>query len=508
MDGFHARNIFIRPQYMHWASRPSVALGLVLVVLALIGWTCLRTGSRHSENNGLPGDVGTRLADLPSWDRPKPQWPKYLAALPTVQPVITPTGTYAPAPPPALPCIAAGPELFASPSASTATAPSRPSTVSVPLELVASRPIELAPATALDLAADPAPSEAPTPAPPPARLPVTGPLHSESMEKIALQSDQQIRRGFALANRGAFFAARAEFTAALRLTAQGLDDQRNTTVHSQALSAGLTALKEAQDFIPADGKLEGELDLQAIITGHRTPVAKGIPADQLQAMRALKQYFTFAQEQFALAAGQEVSGSMALAALGKTHAALAGKPNPEIIAPEAKAIVFFQAALLVCPKNYMAANDLGVLLAHNGDYTGARRLLEHSVLVCRCSENLYNLGVVYRQAGQLRLAELALEKARLAKAAENARQKHGSLSADGRVEWVDSSALAESADPWWSDPTGSTAMPAAPLRTQPVTTANAAPAAPPGQSIVRRRRRCRPRHFDRDGRLTCLIVGD
>ena len=239
-------------------------------------------------------------------------------------------------------------------------------------------------------------------------------------------------------------------------------------------------MKEAQDFIPADGKLEGELDLQAIIAGHRTPVAKGVPADQLQAMRALKQYFTFAQEQFALAAGQEVSGSMALAALGKTHAALAGKPNPEIIAPEAKAIVFFQAALLVCPKNYMAANDLGVLLAHNGDYTGARRLLEHSVLVCRCSENLYNLGVVYRQAGQLRLAELALEKARLAKAAENARQKHGSLSADGRVEWVDPAALAESADPWWSDPTGSTAMPAAPLRTQPVTTANAAPAAPAG----------------------------
>ena len=477
MDGFHARNIFIRPQYMHWASRPSVALGLVLVVLALIGWTCLRTGSRHSENNGLPGDVGTRLADLPSWDRPKPQWPKYLAALPTVQPVITPTGTYAPAPPPALPCIAAGPELFASPSASTATAPSRPSTVSVPLELVASRPIELAPATVLDLAADPgalrsADSRASSRTLARHRAPAFG-KHGEDRAAIGSADPSRIRFG----QPGAFFAARAEFTAALRLTAQGLDDQRNTTIHSQALSAGLTALKEAQDFIPADGKLEGELDLQAIITGHRTPVAKGIPADQLQAMRALKQYFTFAQEQFALAAGQEVSGSMALAALGKTHAALAGKPNPEIIAPEAKAIVFFQAALLVCPKNYMAANDLGVLLAHNGDYTGARRLLEHSVLVCRCSENLYNLGVVYRQAGQLRLAELALEKARLAKAAENARQKHGSLSADGRVEWVDSSALAESADPWWSDPTGSTAMPAAPLRTQPVTTANAAPRA-------------------------------
>ena len=89
---------------------------------------------------------------------------------------------------------------------------------------------------------------------------------------------------------------------------------------------------------------------------------KTVPAEQLQSMRALKQYFTFAQEQLALAAGQEVSGSMALGALGKMHAALAGKPNPEIVAPEAKAIAFFQAAILVCPRNYMAANDLGVLL--------------------------------------------------------------------------------------------------------------------------------------------------
>ena len=160
-------------------------------------------------------------------------------------------------------------------------------------------------------------------------------------------------------------------------------------------------------------------------------------------MRALKQYFTFAQEQLALAAGQEVSGSVALGALGKVHAALAGKPNPEIVAPEAKAIVFFQAAILVCPRNYMAANDLGVLPAHNGDYTGSRRLLEHSVLVCRCSENLGNLSEVYRRIGQQRLAELAAEKARLAKPTLDRRQKRVSLSAWRHGQWVDPAALAE-----------------------------------------------------------------
>jgi tetratricopeptide (TPR) repeat protein len=272
------------------------------------------------------------------------------------------------------------------------------------------------------------------------------------MEKIATQADQQIRHGFDLAGRGACFAARAEFTAALRLIAQGLDNDRNTTVHSQALSAALTAMKEAQDFIPAAGKLEGDLDLPTIVASHRTPVLNNVPREQLQAMRALKQYLTFAQEQLALAAGQEVSGSVALGALGKVHAALAGKANPEVAAPEAKAIVYFQAALLVCPQNYMAANDLGVLLAHSGDFAGALRVLEHSVLVCRCAENLNNLSVVYRQVGQQRLAELAAEKARIAKAEEVARQKSASLSAGGTVAWVDPSALVQSAGQWADPP--------------------------------------------------------
>jgi tetratricopeptide (TPR) repeat protein len=278
------------------------------------------------------------------------------------------------------------------------------------------------------------------------------------MEKIARQSDQQIRHGYELTNRGAYFAARAEFTAALRLIAQGLDNQGNTAVHSGALSAALTAMKEAQDFIPAGGKLEGELDLPPLVAGHRTPVLKHVPPEQLQAMRALKQYFTFVQEQLALAAGQEVSGSMALRALGKLHAALAGKPNPDIVAPEAKAIVFFQAALLVCPRNYMAANDLGVLLAHNGDAAGARRVLEHSVLVYRCAENLTNLSIVYRQLGEPRLAELAAQKAQAAKDAEIARQKRASRSAGGMVEWVDSAALPIGPDQWIDPPARAAAV--------------------------------------------------
>ena len=79
-------------------------------------------------------------------------------------------------------------------------------------------------------------------------------------------------------------------------------------------------------------------------------------------------------------------------------------------------------------------------------------MLEHSVLVCRCAENLNNLSVVYRQPGQPRLAELAAQKAQAAKAAEPARQKSASLSAGGSVEWVDPAALAQSPDQWADPP--------------------------------------------------------
>ena len=362
MNGFHFAQMGSRLAALPRPRRMAISTGLVVFSLVLVGLAWFAGSPRPSGSGGQIREVSATLADSPSWDRVRPVWPKYLPKMPasggttafqsaivvTTTPAVVHGRAETAAPPPT---IVAGPELFgpAIQAAFATNAQSQPSAQNVPPQYLASRPTM--------------PLPLPAPAPIPGRLPVTGPLRSETMEKIAVQSDRQIRHGFELANRGAYFAARAEFTAALRLIAQGLDNQRNTTVHSQALSAALTAMKEAQDFIPAGGKVEGELDLPPIVAGHRTPVLKNVPAEQLQAMRALTQYFTFAQEQLSMAAGQEVSASMALGALGKMHVALAGKPNPEIVAPEAKAIVFFQAAILVCSQNHIAANDLGVLLA-------------------------------------------------------------------------------------------------------------------------------------------------
>jgi tetratricopeptide (TPR) repeat protein len=262
---------------------------------------------------------------------------------------------------------------------------------------------------------------------------------SEQLERIAQQADRQIRRGFELAGRGAYFAARSEFIKALRLLAEGLDTEHQTEAHSRSLALALAAMSEAADFIPAGSRLEGDLKLRAIIEGHRTPVLKNAATENLTPLSALKCYFTFAQEQLAAAAGSEVAGSMALCALGKLHAALAGPHENNVRAAEAKAVAFYQAALLVYPQNYMAANDLGVLLARCGDYREAEGALKYSLSIHPQSTSWHNLAVVYRQQGQPASARQALWRWQAATEAEIARRKALRNPPNESVRWVDPS---------------------------------------------------------------------
>lgn len=262
------------------------------------------------------------------------------------------------------------------------------------------------------------------------------PERSLQLEQIAQQADRQTRHGCELAGRGAHFAARAEFLAALRLVAEGLDTEQKTGTHARALAAALVAIREAEDFLPGGPRLEADFDLPDIVAVHATPVLKD-DAEKTTPLTALRSYLTFAQEQFAAAAEHEVAGSMALHAMGKLHVALARKKGTPIVAPESKAVVFYQAALLVRPKNFMAANGLGVLLAQCGRYGDARTMLEHSVSLCPQSTGWQNLAVVYRQLGEAALAQRAAGQATLLLQRDVARRKASPTVANDRVRWID-----------------------------------------------------------------------
>lgn len=270
-----------------------------------------------------------------------------------------------------------------------------------------------------------------------AAVPVQTAQRSLELERIAAEADAHTRYGFSLANRGAFYSARAEFVKSLRLLTQGLDAEHQTAVHGLALAAGLAALDEADDFIPAGGQLESELDFQAIINRHRTPVLKLSQPQTLTSLEAMRRYFSFAQYQLGVAGGGEVAGSMALHALAKLYAS--SPKNPTVSSPLAKpkAVTCFQAALVCYPGNYLAANDLGVLLAGEGRYDDARVILETAAENHPQSALWRNLAMVYVQLGWQEQAAAAQHNQQVCRQREIAAGRSALPGAsDPRVCWL------------------------------------------------------------------------
>ncbi len=270
----------------------------------------------------------------------------------------------------------------------------------------------------------------------PLPCPQAAPPRSRHLEIAARGADVYTRRGFDLAGRGAHFSARAEFIAALRLLARALDAERQCQRHGEMLSAGLRALEEAADFVPPGDRVEADLDIESIVETHHTPGLIRVPLEQLAPAAARERYLTFAQEQLAVAVDGEFAGSMALYGLGKLYGMLSRQPTPGIVAAGSTAVAFHQAALLISPKNYMAANDLGVLLAQAGRYEDARIALEHSASIGSQGVTWQNLAGVCSQLGEPAAAGQARRQAQRAFQTLTARGAALPLSDGPRVQWL------------------------------------------------------------------------
>ncbi len=302
----------------------------------------------------------------------------------------------------------------------------------------------------------------------PALTPAAPAPRSRHLELVAREADAHNRHGFELAGRGAYFSARAELTLAVRLVADALDAEHQTTKHARALAAGLTALKEAEDFMPTRSQVKADLDLAILLGGHRTPVLQDVPTDNLTPLTALQCYFRYAQEQLATAVGEEFAGSMALYGLGNLHRTLAAQRSSSLRGAGPKAVVFYQAAILACPHNHMAGNELGVLLARGGRYEEARVALEHSVLAYQHSTGWNNLAVVYRELGLPGLAEYADWQSQAARQAEAARRAEPPDDHGQQVQWVEPATFARSyADPAGAEISSVSGFPATDLQTEP-----------------------------------------
>jgi polysaccharide biosynthesis/export protein len=338
--------------------------------------------------------------------------------------------------------------MVAEESKESAAAPEKPvETDAKPqAEIVTEKPAEMYAEKPAEKAAEPQPPATvwvsrPAPKALPAATAVAM-LRSPGLELAANEADERSRVAFELAGRGAIFSARAEFIAALRIVTQALDAERRTTTHSSGLAAGLTALRESQDFIPTGSRLEADLDVPSLVAGHRTPVLKQSDPRGLTPITALQAYLTYAQQQLAASVNSEVAGSMALRGLGKVHAGMWGRQRELVSASRPKAVACYQAALLALPNNYLASNDLGVLLAQSGRPDDARLAFEHSLSISPDAAIWHNLSVVYSQLGRPDLAEQAAQRSAQIGQAETARTRQPIQGWRKMVQWVDPSTFA------------------------------------------------------------------
>ena len=226
-----------------------------------------------------------------------------------------------------------------------------------------------------------------------------------------------MQRGIALADRRAFYSARAEFLAALRLLAQGLDAQDGGTARSEALARGIWALDEANDFIPRGAAMNADLQIDRLVAAHRTTVLKSSLKSSSESspasvtpLQAVQKYYTYAQEQLATAVQPSREGSQLLTALGKLYVEMNQEPARLAADAKTKGLVCQQAALLADPNNARAANELGVLLAREGRFEEARDWLRHSARLKSQPETWHNLAAVHGNLGETQLAAAARDQ--------------------------------------------------------------------------------------------------
>jgi tetratricopeptide (TPR) repeat protein len=288
------------------------------------------------------------------------------------------------------------------------------------------------------------------------------------------RADERVLKGYDLASRGAVYAARAEFISAIKIIAQAYDNQEGTRRYSKAANAGLTAIKEASDFTRTSPTLR-EVEIASVLVGHSTPVLKDSDTSDMPPMAAARCYYNYAQEQLSAAVGQEICGSMALYAMGKV-AVMSAKPIGTTSENSAQAMALYRAALIACPKNFRAANELGVLLAQNGQYELARDLLIRSVVVSPQATTWKNLAAIHTRIGEHQVAERAKQRAL-------AMQQHGQdLSSTPAVQWVDPAVFASTAsstDTLPVAPSPQSQLSAAKAATKAGEKPSASPAAPP-----------------------------
>lgn len=204
-----------------------------------------------------------------------------------------------------------------------------------------------------------------------------------SVRDLAIQrAEEHIQRGLDLGSRKAVCSAQLQFIKAVRQIAVALDIEQGDHAHQAALDEGVRIL--AMLDAPRDNDPAG--------------------------LAAMQQQLLDAQKRLAYAGGNLPQASMALFGAGRSYTALAEELAEERSMAGPKAMTMYQAALTIDGANYMAANELSVLLVGYGQLQDAEQVLTRALEAAQRPELWRNLAVVYDKMGRPTLAAQAQQQ--------------------------------------------------------------------------------------------------
>ena len=225
-------------------------------------------------------------------------------------------------------------------------------------------------------------------------------LQQTVSREVATRAAASLQEAISLGRRKAYFCARQEFVNTLRTIAQGLDASLPVQHHTQALTRGLTALRESEDFSLGQVPLESDLHVAGYVSGHQTPVLKGESLESITPTNAMSRYLQYAHQQLAESSRGNPIASQALYGLGKIEGRLAAEQSRDENRTT-RQITFYHAALSTTPSNSLAANELGVLLARAGQTDRAIQVLSHAAKTAPTQAILNNLAKLQYQVGDV-----------------------------------------------------------------------------------------------------------
>lgn len=260
-----------------------------------------------------------------------------------------------------------------------------------------------------------------------------------SLPAASEQADKLVQRASIRASRGGLYSARHELEVSLSILSQALDTHYGTNAFTQCYRQGLLAMEEAGDFSRAP-TTQRTIDVALTVSQHRCGVLSAKDAQGLTPVSAARKYYAYAQEHLAASAGGAPVAAHALFGLGKLYM---GMCQTEVDAERLygpRAMMMHQTALVVDGSYYLAANELGVLLAQFGRHREARDIFKYGLTIRSTPEMWNNLADVHDRLGEGEFARLARAEGHLAEQFPNNRDPLVVNVPNGMsVRWVDKS---------------------------------------------------------------------